>query len=206
MLSTQTILPDTLELLIKLQKIPELHNFRLVGGTSLALQLGHRFSIDLDLFSYCDAIPTDIQTILFHHGLRVENISLSERIKIFKVNEIKVDFVNYGYPWLSEAICEDSITIASIDDIAPMKLSAITNRGTKKDFVDLYFLLDRFAFPDILGLYHKKYPDASDFLLYKSLVYFDDAEHDPMPRMFQPVSWDQVKKRIMEIADRFFLT
>ena len=200
MLQTKTVNADTLELLKKLQSIEELQNFRLVGGTALALQLGHRFSIDLDLFSYEIDVPEQFQTTIAKKGISVENISISKRIKIFRLNKIKVDFVNYSYPWTKNAIIEDGICMASLEDIAAMKLSAITNRGTRKDFVDLYFLLEMFDFKQLLSFYHEKYPEAADFLLFKSVLYFEDAESEPMPKMFDPIKWHTIKSRIKNIT------
>lgn len=205
MLSTQAVTSHTLELLKRIQSIRQLEAFRLVGGTSLALQLGHRLSIDLDLFSYQSPVPGNIQSVLMQHGMKVENISLSERIKILKIDGIKVDFVDYPYNWLNNTLLFENIRLASMEDIAAMKLSAITNRGTKKDFVDIYYLLSHISLQEMLRLYHQKYPEASDFLLYKSLIYFEDAELEPMPKMLQPLSWEEVKSRIVEISEKEFL-
>ncbi len=200
MLQTQTVEPNTLELLKKLQSYEELKNFRLVGGPALALHLGHRFSIDLDLFSYENALPEQFQAFLIAEGIAVENILLSKRINIFKLNQVKTDFVNYSYQWLKDPILEQGVCLADLEDIAAMKLSAITNRGTKKDFVDLFFLLDIFSFEQMLEFYHQKYPEAADFLLFKSLIYFEDAETNPMPQMFKPINWTDVKSKIVDIA------
>ncbi len=79
-----------------------------------------------------------------------------------------------------------------------MKLAAITGRGTKKDFIDIYFLLNRFSFRQMLGFYEQKYHDGSLFMVLKSLSYFEDAEQDIMPKMFNEINWDKVKKKITE--------
>lgn len=200
MLQTQAVSPNTLELLKKLQSLNELKKFRLVGGTALALLFGHRLSVDLDFFSYDTPLPEQFQAILRKEGIQIENVLLSNRINIFNLNEVKTDFVNYSYKWLKNPILEQEYTLASIEDIAAMKLSAITNRGTKKDFVDLFFLLEIFELKQMINLYHKKYPEATDFLLFKSLIYFEDAEKDPMPKMLKPIEWQQVKTRLTEIA------
>jgi len=200
MLQTQAVSPNALELLKKLQSLNELKKFRLVGGTALALLFGHRLSVDLDFFSYDTPLPEQFQAILRKEGIQIENVLLSNRINIFNLNKVKTDFVNYSYKWLKNPILEQEYTLASIEDIAAMKLSAITNRGTKKDFVDLFFLLEIFELKQMINLYHKKYPEATDFLLFKSLIYFEDAEKDPMPKMLKPLEWQQVKKRLTEIA------
>lgn len=88
--------------------------------------------------------------------------------------------------------------LASIKDIAAMKITAIIGRGTKKDFIDIYFLLQQFSLSEILDLYLQKYPDGSLFIALKSLSFFDDAENDPMPIMFENISWGDVKQGIRD--------
>ena len=92
----------------------------------------------------------------------------------------------------------DGVTLAGIKDIAAMKIAAIVGRGTKKDFIDMHFLLKRFSLQEILDLYMQKYPDGSIFSAMKSLSYFKDAEPDPMPLMFEEVSWETVKQSIRD--------
>lgn len=131
MLHFKTVEPKTLELLRKIQEVPEFKNLRLVGGTGLSLQYGHRKSIDIDLFGKIDLNNDELVSILAEIGM-LEKLNLSKSIKIFKLNNIKVDIVNYPYKWLRAAIREDELKIAVDIDIAAMKLSAITNRGTKR--------------------------------------------------------------------------
>jgi predicted nucleotidyltransferase component of viral defense system len=109
---------------------------------------------------------------------------------------VKVDFVTYQYPWLEGALCEDGIRLAQIKDIAAMKLAAVTNRGRKKDFVDVAFLLDLLSMDEMLDLYQKKYPDGLKLFVMRSLVYFNDAEDEPMPVMLKPLNWETAKERI----------
>ena len=117
------------------------------------------------------------------------------------VDGVKVDFVNYPYPWISPKVEEDNLTLASPKDIAAMKLSAITNRGTKKDFIDLYELLDHFTLEQMFEFYREKYADAIPFMTLKSLTWFEDAEDDPMPFMLRDYSWETVKAKIIaEVA------
>jgi hypothetical protein len=86
--------------------------------------------------------------------------------------------------------------LAAIEDIAAMKLAAITGRGSKKDFIDIYFILQKYGLSDILKFYEDKYSDGSIFLVLRSLAYFDDAEEEPMPKMLVNISWQEVKKTI----------
>ena len=200
MLHYETIIPETQSLLEKLSALPVLDDARLVGGTALALQLGHRTSVDLDFFGRINADSEELRDILREVG-RVEVASVSKNINIFWVNGIKVDMVNYPYPWLDLPIEEDGVRLASfLRDIAAMKVSAIVNRGTKKDFIDLYTLLQFFKLDDILDIYSRKYSDGSLFIVLKSLTYFDDAETDPMPNVLNDTTWETVKDSIRTIV------
>jgi len=121
MLHFQTIEPKTLGLLKKLQALPAFNNSRLVGGTALALQLGHRKSIDLDVFGTINATPQDIQDACRGIG-DIEISKTSKNINIFWIDGVKVDFVNYPYIWLEECVVIDDVRLASISDIAAMKI------------------------------------------------------------------------------------
>ncbi|MDD2599392.1 MAG: nucleotidyl transferase AbiEii/AbiGii toxin family protein [Kiritimatiellae bacterium] len=194
MLCRQAIRQDTLDTLKRIQLQPELSETRLVGGTALALQFGHRLSIDIDLFGVFDRM-LDLQEILGRCG-SVNQKHRTENIRVFNVNDIKVDVVYYDYLWLSPPLEVDGVRIAEITDIAPMKLEAINSRGSKKDFIDMFFLLQHFTLSEMLDLYRRKYPAGSEYLILRSLVYFDDAEDDPMPIMLKPIDWEGVKERI----------
>jgi len=170
-------------------------NFILVGGTSLALQLGHRNSVDIDLFGN-QSIDKDV----FEEKLKTFGITevkqSTKNIFISSVNDIKVDFVNYNYPLLKPFSTIESIRLASLEDIAAMKLNAIMGRGSKKDFIDLYFLLKEFSISEILNFYTDKYSDGSKFLVLKSLIYFQDADIQPQPQMYKDFNWETCKKTI----------
>ena len=199
MLHYETIIPETHSLLEKLSALPVLKDVRLVGGTALALQLGHRTSVDLDFFGRINADSEELRDILREVG-RVEVASVSKNINIFWINGVKVDMVNYPYPWLDLPIVEDGVRLASLNDIAAMKVSAIVNRGTKKDFIDLYTLLQHFALDEILDMYSRKYSDGSLFIVMKSLTYFDDAETDPMPNVLNDTTWETVKDFLSKVV------
>lgn len=126
-----TIEPSTLELLKEISANDLLKETRLVGGTALALQLGHRKSIDLDFFGSIDFISGAFQDFIDQFS-RVEILVNSPHIKTYTLEGIKVDFVNYSYPWIETPIIQDQITLATPKDIAAMKISAITGRGSKK--------------------------------------------------------------------------
>lgn len=199
MLHLNTIEGHTLVLLKKLQQLEEFSGLRLVGGTALALQLGHRQSIDLDFFGSIEADTLTILDLLKSHKL--EDIAIesqSPRIHIFRINGIKVDIINYPYKWLAEPIEEERLKLAALNDIAAMKLEAISNRGTKKDFIDLYFLLKTFQLPQMLDFYTEKYPHGSIYNVVRSLTYFTDADPQVNPRMIKRIQWDEVKETIKQ--------
>ena len=197
MLQYKTIYPATLQLLKELQSLDLLKECRLVGGTALALQLGHRRSVDLDIFGAVPESSDDIQDVL-RENHKVTIVKESQNIHIYLIDDINVDIVNYKYDWIDTPVEEDGVCLAGVKDIAAMKIAAIIGRGTKKDFIDMYFLLRQYSLKEILDLYLQKYPDGSLFIALKSLSYFEDAESNPMPAMFEDVKWPEVKAYISE--------
>jgi predicted nucleotidyltransferase component of viral defense system len=200
MLRTDTLEKSTLALLRKLQSMEVFKDTRLVGGTALTLQLGHRLSVDLDLFGAVMADANELSDELRTNGFNARLDHSSKNIKQYTINAVKVDFVAYPYIWLEPAKVEDGIRLAGLKDIAAMKLEAITNRGTRRDFVDVFFLLKHFSINQQIELYLQKYPDGSSFNVLRSLSYFEDAETDPMPKMLEAIDWDHVKSYIREIV------
>lgn len=175
-----------------------LANTRLVGGTALALQLGHRSSIDLDLFGGISCDDIQLRTMLASHG-QLQVINLSQNVKLFTIDGIKVDIVNYDSEWIDVMVKHNNLRLASVPEIAAMKIRAIIGRGTRKDFVDLYYLLQIFSLEEIMALFRKKYPDVNDFIAIRSLTYFEDAEQAPMPRMIDTsITWENMKSHILD--------
>ena len=195
MLHYETIAPATLELLKRLMAEPQLADTRLVGGTALALQLGHRSSIDLDLFGHFSCDDIQLRKVLSSLG-ELQVINTSENVKLFTIDTVKVDVVNYDSPWIDEMIYEDGLRLASVPEIAAMKVRAIVGRGTRKDFVDMYYLLQQFSMNEIMDLFCKKYPDMNEFIAIRSLTYFEDAEMAPMPVMHTSTPWETMKSFI----------
>ena len=196
MLQLQTILPDTLELLKELSSRPEMSGLRLVGGTALALQYGHRQSIDLDFFGTLAVEQDDIIEMFSSMGsFTIHN--RTKRILQGALHGIKVDVIDYSqYPWICAPVFEDGVTLASPQDIAAMKINAVEGRGTRKDFVDIYFLLQHYSLSQMLDFYAQKYPNHSFFRALLSLTYFDDAEQQAMPKMLTNVKWEEIKQTI----------
>jgi predicted nucleotidyltransferase component of viral defense system len=202
MLHYEAIDNISLALLRQLLSIPYFSNLYLAGGTSLALQIGHRKSDDLDLFGIIDTDDITLSQTLSSLGT-IQLIKRTPNIHIFIINGIKVDIVNYNYPWIDAFVSEDQLRLAGKKDIAAMKLAAITGRGSRKDFIDLHFLLQEFNLREMLSFYSKKYIEGSTFLVLKSLTYFDDAETDPQPFMLKKADWKQIKRSIINSVDDF---
>lgn len=196
MLHLSTVHPHTLELLRRLQQLPALSRTRLVGGTALALQYGHRQSIDLVFFGQVNAEREELITQLKSVGT-LTILKDSANIHIYLLDGVKIDIVNYTYSWIDSSVCKGHILMASTRDIAAMKLSAIVGRGTKKDFIDLYYLSQYYTLLEMLDFYTQKYPDGSSFMVLKSLAYFDDADQEMTPHMMKPISWVDVKQAII---------
>lgn len=197
MLHYQTVEHNTLGLLKSLSLKDYLNNFVLVGGTSLALQIGHRTSIDLDFFT-----PEIFEAAKIFEKLEQDYVIHETKVKdkstlIVDVEGVKVDFIRFRYPWQKPFIQIDGLRLLDKEDIAPMKLDAIAGRGRKKDFFDLYFLLDYYSLKEMFIWYGKMFPHQTHFHIWKSLVYFEDAEIDGDPFLLDTnTTWDQVKQKI----------
>ena len=196
MLHYQTVEPHTLELLKSLMQKSYLQQFVLVGGTALALQIGHRKSVDLDMFTVQDFNTEKLVPLLLQDYSLVPTLQLPQTL-IADINEVKVDFIRFKYRFIRPIIEIEGLRMLSIEDIAPMKLDAITGRGSKKDFFDLYFLLQQFSLDKLFELYLEKYPHQTTFHVARSIAYFVDAENNPDPLVFdKKVTWAKVKKTI----------
>ena len=203
MLSFQTVLPDTLELLKVLMQQPLLKDMRLVGGTSLALQYGHRRSVDLDFFGQTTEDVDDLTVMMRECSKDMIKGSCTKRIKTYFLNGVKVDVVNYDYKWIDDVVEEDGLRLASPKDIAAMKVNAVMGRGTKKDFIDVYFLLKHYSFDELIQFYLQKYTDGSEYRALLSMSYFADADPQPMPYMFQDVDWEMIKSEIKRRVEQY---
>lgn len=201
MLHYKSVSAELLELLEFIMNQREFDEFNLVGGTSLALQMGHRISIDIDLFGASEIDEDLFLEVLKKFGT-VQVIKKSKNILICSVNGIKVDFVNYQYRLLESPLLEENIRLVKKKDIAAMKVNAIAGRGSIKDFIDVYFLLNEFSINEMIGFYLQKYSDGSGFMVRKSLTYFDDADNEEAPIMFQTITWKEIKKTILLNIDK----
>jgi hypothetical protein len=158
-------------------------DFYLAGGTGLALHLGHRDSIDFDFFSDKDIdtkkLFADLKSNFKGHRI-LKAQEEKNTLTVFVDDSIKLSFFTYKYPLIDKLSKEENLNVASIIDIACMKLSAIVSRATNKDYIDLYFILHLLELSELLKKMSKKYPELDTNLILKSLVYFADIESEPI--------------------------
>ncbi len=201
---TNILLTDTKKVLNNFKKTNAQQDFYLSGGTGLALQIGHRESQDLDFFSEKDFDPELLQAELAKIS-HLENIQLDKGTLNCFIDNVKIQFLHYPYKLLEEKIEWEGIHISSMLDIACTKLLTISSRGSKKDFIDLYFLLQIYSLTFLFEKLEEKYTNSNYDKLHilKSLIYFEDADEQPTPRMYKEVSWEVVKKEIKKAVKDF---
>ena len=204
MLQTKTVPQNTLRILKKIQADPKMEAFHLVGGTALALYLGHRTSMDIDLFT-TEAFDAELlnsklqKTVQFQDAIQTENTLKGV------ADGVKVDLLRHPYPWIKPTVNENGVSLVSREDIIAMKLNAITISGQRaKDFIDIYFLLNDFSLSQMLGFYKEKYRQKNVFHVIKSLTYFDEIDASAWPKMIlEPkLTLANIKRRILKAVER----
>lgn len=200
MLYKETVDAPTLGLLRSLQSREYLQGFNLAGGTALALYNGHRKSVDIDLFS----------DFSFDTAMILENLDQDYDFNLMfsatntlkgSIGETEVDIIAHRYNLINDPLREDNIVLLSEPDIIAMKLNAISTSGQRiKDFIDIYFLLDKYDLKTMLSFYLGKYNQKNDLLVLKSLIYFDDTEESEWPVMIREpaLKWKDVKRKIQK--------
>jgi len=202
MLQTETVERKTFELLKRLMQDEFLSDFLLAGGTSLALQLGHRKSVDLDMFAYQEFDALKVEKHFLENYDFVAGRVFEKNTVLGYIDGIKVDFVAHLYPLLNQPFIEDDIRMYSLQDIACMKLVAISDNGTRlKDFVDIAFLSTKMSLNEMLLAYSKKYNRSNYFHAVKGLSYFDDIDFDVQINLVdsKTFDWKKIEKRIIEM-------
>jgi predicted nucleotidyltransferase component of viral defense system len=190
------------KLLAWIGKQPFAARFYLAGGTALALQLGHRRSMDLDFFSETDEVHAHTRQELIQ-AFSARNAQVIENVDgdlLLLVNGVHTGFFSYVYPLLEPVWVVENIGLASLLDIGLMKLDAIIGRGSRKDFYDLYMISQVISLNELLRAGERKYPQARDFQLMalEGLLQFDNADRDLQPKMLLDLSWDTVKLFFLE--------
>jgi len=198
-LYTHTVEENTLQLLQELMGLKFLKPFSLIGGTALSLQLGHRRSVDIDLFCLEDFDKGKMHEKLYGHFAKRINITSSVKnpLGVFAhVDEVKVDICWRPFPLLKPVMEIEGVRMWSLEDIAASKIFAISHRAVKKDFWDIDRLLDFFTIEEMASFYNTRYQQALAISVAKMVLYFDDAESSEAPVCLMGKTWEQVKKGI----------
>ncbi len=216
MLQKQTVSTALLDVLIHLMRLEILNPFRLVGGTALALRIGHRTSVDIDLFSETQNDFDKILEVLakefgsaFEPRVRLKS-TIGEGISV-NIKEIKVDILYWKAKFIRPQIEIERIRMADHEDILAMKMNTFLCapeflRYTKKDFIDIAFLLDQFTLKEAISFYKEKYPVSfsSDRNILEGMQYIELADKKIMPKMFVETSWIEIKNKINRICKEFY--
>ncbi|MFH1392080.1 MAG: nucleotidyl transferase AbiEii/AbiGii toxin family protein [bacterium] len=181
------------------------YNFYLAGGTGLALQLGHRISIDFDFYRQ---EPFEPQKIFqeFQEKFAEDNlmqIQINKGTLTVRVNDIEISLFRYRYPLARPLIKTEHADLASLEDIGAMKIIAVMQRGTKRDFVDIYFLMENLSIKQLLDFAEKRYKGFNKYLALQGLLYFKDADTNKALKMLKPIPWSKVKKEIIVRVNAF---
>lgn len=183
------------------------NDFYLAGGTALALQLGHRDSIDFDFFTERSFSTTDLsmKIVELFRGHKITKIQEETNTLTVLVDDgIKISFFSYPYELIHPLIDNDYFKISSMEDIGCMKLSAVTSRSALKDYVDLYFIFQAIDLKGLLVLSNEKFPTLDSNLILKSLVYFDDIIDEPiMFKHHREVSKETIRKYLTDIVKSY---
>lgn len=200
----ETVGPEMLRVLQHVGKQPFAPHFYLAGGTALALQLGHRTSVDLDFFTEQDELLDDSRAEIVSAMASLNPKIVSDHLGSLAMYALGVStgFFGYGYQLVGEAVKFQQVMLASPIDIGLMKLDALISRASRKDFYDLYFIAQSTSLNSLLDLGKTKYPYSRDFELeaVESLTFFENADRDIQPNLLVPVDWNLVKSFFVEQA------
>ena len=197
----ESIDKKTKRVLEKIAQTSIAKDFYLAGGTALAIQIGHRISIDLDWFSFKKFSNSKLKESLADTG-KFRLIGESEGTVHGILDGVKVSAFHYGYKTIFPKFDYLGIGLADIRDIGAMKIDAVSSRGSRKDFIDLFFLLKKYSMSELIAFFEKKYltVEFNKLHILKSLTFFDDADREPMPIMLKNITWSKVKKEIEKQA------
>ena len=198
MLYKETVDASTLELLKRLMADTRLKDFVLVGGTALSLQMGHRISVDLDLFFKSDFDAEELRAYL-ERTYHLETDYMAYATVKGEINGVQVDCIAHSYPWIRPFVEEDGIRLVSMEDICAMKLNAIAGNDTRiKDFIDVAYLSELYSLNQMLSFYEEKY-HANPLMPLKGIVFFDDINKKAPVKMTdgKALDWKMIEKRLL---------
>lgn len=182
----------------------------LAGGTALALQLGHRTSLDFDFYTKKHLDPADLyEKIEKIFGKDVSQAGQAKDTLFCNIKGVDVSFFWYQYPLLRKPIKILGVNTASVEDIAAMKLIAISRRPAERDYVDVFFLLKRFELKEMFLFAKKKYPNINSYFSLRALTYFEDLRKDERRKikiLDETFSWEKAKGKILEEVKNYQLS
>ncbi len=176
--------------------LPELSSFRLVGGTSLALQIGHRTSVDIDLFTDTSFDKKKIQQVFENNFSSFQLLWQNENGMSVVIEDVKVDLFNWRVRFVEPVKVDGALRLMNKKEVAAMKLEAITDRKMKKDFTDVFFLLQYYSLEEMIQTFRTKYTFIDYKFVIESLHAIDEADQSELPVMLQPFDWDMAKAAI----------
>ena len=199
MLHKETVEKGTMDLVDKLMADDKLTSFNLVGGTALALKIGHRKSIDIDLFTLSDFDSGEISNHLTT-GYNVTRLQTITNGIFCLIDGVKVDLLSHKYPLVEDLELTEGIRLLSLKDIGAMKLNAIFGNGTRmKDFVDMFALLENFPLKELLEASEKKYPDNNIAMVKNALLHHDDIDFSvPIDYAGEKIKWSSIAERLQQ--------
>lgn len=197
MLHKETVTAGTLDLINRLMEDDQLKTFYLVGGTALALMIGHRISIDIDLFTDKEFDANEAARYL-KNNYDADLNSVSKNSVSGFIEDVKFDLISHIYPHVNPLLTIEGIRMLGLHDIAAMKVNAIVGNGTRiKDFLDVYYLLKEIPYQQILEAYLKKYPNVSAVVARASLLYYKDIDFTTSITLIkETLRWKDVEKNI----------
>lgn len=197
MLYTETVEAGTLDLIQRLMRDEKLVEFNLVGGTALSLKLGHRKSIDIDLFTGRDFDAPGLSNHLQKNYRADIHRTIKNGVFGF-INDVKLDLIAHQYPLVKQIEVNNGIRMFSLEDIAAMKLNAILYNGTRmKDFVDIYALLEHLPLEILTDAFVKKYPDVNRDMAQKALLYHNDVHlKEKISYLGHAPKWAEIETRL----------
>jgi hypothetical protein len=196
MLRTETVEAGTLDLIKTFMSDHYFNEFNLVGGTALALKIGHRISIDIDLFSTTPFNSSDLGRHLTTTYQATEVRVITNGVFCF-VNNIKIDLLTHQYPLVKNIDVTEGVRMVSLLDIGAMKLNAIFGSGKRlKDFVDMYALLEIYPLEEMLDACRQKYVDLNINMVKNSLIFHDDIIFTPIEFLGAEINWPEIAERL----------
>jgi predicted nucleotidyltransferase component of viral defense system len=184
-------------LLKKISALNQLESFGLGGGTNIALRIGHRLSVDLDFFTNTEFNTSELFQLITKNFSSAELLFEKNQTILFSINDVKVDFVLYPFPWLMPFDIIDGMKLLSLNDIIPMKLQAASNRNAKKDYWDIAVLLNHYSLDEMLKIFKTKFPQIDTGFIIHSLTDFEKADTELDPDTFFSVSWEEIKSKLI---------